>query len=108
MKKIKITNDFFFSNELDLKFILGPCQIESKSHAFDICSEIDKLSKKLDFRYVYKSSFDKANRSSHNSKRGVGLKKASKFFHVKEKFGCPVTSDIHEVSQCDIAKITLI
>ena len=75
MKKIKINKDFFFSNEDDLKFILGPCQIESKSHAFDICSEIDKLSKKLDFKYVYKSSFDKANRSSHRSKRGVGLKK---------------------------------
>ena len=70
----------FFSNELDLKFILGPCQIESKSHAFDICSEIDKLSKKLDFRYVYKSSFDKANRSSHNSKRGVGLKRPRNSF----------------------------
>ena len=52
MKKIKINKDFFFSNEEDLKFILGPCQIESKSHAFDICSEIDKLSKKLDFKYV--------------------------------------------------------
>ena len=104
-EKIKITNDFFFSNELDLKFILGPCQIESKSHAFDICSEIDKLSKKLDFRYVYKSSFDKANRSSHNSKRGVGFKKGLEILSlVKEKFGCPVTSDIHEVSQCNAAK----
>ena len=105
MKKIKINKDFFFSNEEDLKFILGPCQIESKSHAFDICSEIDKLSKKLDFKYVYKSSFDKANRSSHRSKRGVGLKKGLEILMmIKEKFGCPVTSDIHEVSQCDIAK----
>ena len=105
MKKIKINKDFFFSNEDDLKFILGPCQIESKSHAFDICSEIDKLSKKLDFKYVYKSSFDKANRSSHRSKRGVGLKKGLEILMmIKEKFGCPVTSDIHEVSQCDIAK----
>ena len=47
MKKIKIINEFFFSNEHDLKFILGPCQIESKSHAFDVCSEINNLSKKL-------------------------------------------------------------
>ena len=105
MKNIKINKDFFFSNDDDLKFILGPCQIESKSHAFDICSEIDKLSKKLDFKYVYKSSFDKANRSSHSSKRGVGLKKGLEILMmIKEKFGCPVTSDIHEVSQCDIAK----
>ena len=73
MKKVKVINNFF-SNEYELKFILGPCQIESKSHAFDVCSEIDKLSKNLDFKYVYKSSFDKANRSSHTSKRGVGVK----------------------------------
>ena len=105
MKKIKIINEFFFSNELDLKFILGPCQIQSKSHAFDVCSEIDKLSKKLDFKYVYKSSFDKANRSSHTSKRGVGIKKGLEILSmVKEQFGCPVTSDIHEVSQCNVAK----
>ncbi len=55
MKKIKINNSFFFSNDLDLRFILGPCQIESKSHAFDICSEINNLSEKLDFKFVYKS-----------------------------------------------------
>ena len=49
MKKIKIFDNHFFSNNLELKFVLGPCQIQSKSHAFDICSEIDILSKKLDF-----------------------------------------------------------
>ena len=84
---------------------MGPCQIESKSHAFDICSEINNLSEKLDFKFVYKSSFDKANRSSHSSKRGVGIKKGLEILSmIKEKFGCPVTSDIHEVSQCDVAK----
>ena len=75
MKRVKIKKDFFFSNSDEIKFILGPCQIESRSHALDICSEIDILSKRLDFRYVYKSSFDKANRTSHKSKRGIGLKK---------------------------------
>ena len=70
MKKIKINNNLYFSNDTEIKFILGPCQIESKDHAFEICSEIDKLSKKLKFQYIYKSSFDKANRSSYKSKRG--------------------------------------
>ncbi len=105
MKKIKITNNHYFSNDLELKFILGPCQIESKSHAFDICSEIDVLSKKLDFKYVYKSSFDKANRTNHKSKRGIGIKKGLDILgQIKEKFNCPVLSDIHEPAQCKIAQ----
>ena len=49
MKKIKITENFYFSNDSEIKFILGPCQIESKQHAFDICYEIERLSKKFKF-----------------------------------------------------------
>jgi 2-dehydro-3-deoxyphosphooctonate aldolase (KDO 8-P synthase) len=105
MKKIKISNKLYFSNDTEIKFILGPCQIESKDHAFEICSEIDKLSKKLKFQYIYKSSFDKANRSSYKSKRGLGIKKGLEILAmIKEKFDCPVTSDIHEPSHCEIAK----
>ena len=105
MKKIKISNKLYFSNDTEIKFILGPCQIESKDHAFEICSEIDKLSKKLKFQYIYKSSFDKANRSSYKSKRGLGIKKGLEILAmIKEKFNCPVTSDIHEPSHCEIAK----
>ena len=105
MKKIKISNKLYFSNDTEIKFILGPCQIESKNHAFEICSEIDKLSKKLKFQYIYKSSFDKANRSSYKSKRGLGIKKGLEILAmIKEKFNCPVTSDIHEPSHCEIAK----
>jgi len=105
MKKVMIKKDFFFSNSEEVKFILGPCQIESRSHALDICSEIDILSKKLNFKYVYKSSFDKANRTSHNSKRGVGLKKGLDILgEVSEKFSCAVTTDIHDAQQIKIAK----
>jgi 2-dehydro-3-deoxyphosphooctonate aldolase (KDO 8-P synthase) len=105
MKKVKIKNDFFFSNSEEIKFILGPCQIESRSHAFNICSEIDVLSKKLDFKYVYKSSFDKANRTSHKSKRGVGLKKGLDILaEVGEKFGCAVTTDVHDARQIEKVK----
>ena len=105
MRKVKIKNNFFFSNSEEIKFIIGPCQIESRSHAFDICSEIDILSKKLDFKYVYKSSFDKANRTSHKSKRGVGLKKGLDILaEVGEKFGCAVTTDVHDVRQIEKVK----
>ncbi len=105
MLKVKLKKNFFFSNKSEIKFILGPCQIESKNHAFDICSELDNLSKKLDFKYVYKSSFDKANRTSHKSSRGVGIKKGLEILgDVKETFNCPVTTDVHDISQIDIAK----
>ena len=105
MRKVKIKNNFFFSNSEEIKFILGPCQIESRSHAFNICSEIDVLSKKLDFKYVYKSSFDKANRTSHKSKRGVGLKKGLDILaEVREKFNCAVTTDVHDAQQIKIVK----
>jgi len=104
-KKVKIGNFLNFANNLEVKFILGPCQIESKSHAFEICSEINKLSKRLDFQFIFKSSYDKANRTSHKSKRGVGIKKGLEILaEIKEKFKCPVISDVHDASQCSIAK----
>ena len=103
MKKVKIINNFFFSNEYELKFILGPCQIESKSHAFDVCSEIDKLSKNLDFKYVYKSSFDKANRTSLKGKRGAGLEASLPVFDkIKKELNVPILTDIHNIEQCSI------
>ena len=105
MKKVKIKDNIIFSNSSELVFILGPCQIESKNHAIEVCSEIDALSKKLDFKYIYKSSFDKANRTSHKSKGGIGLKKGLEILgYIKEKFNCPVTSDVHDTIQIDLAK----
>lgn len=105
MKNVTVKNHLKLSNKLDLKFILGPCQIESFSHASEICDEISKLSMKLNFKFIYKSSFDKANRSSHQSKRGVGIKKGLEILaKIKEKFNCPVISDVHEVEQIGAAK----
>ena len=99
---------FLISNQSEIKFILGPCQIESKEHAFEICSEIDLLSKKFKFDYIFKSSFDKANRTSHNSKRGIGIKKGLDILlQIKEKFSVPVTSDVHDISQISFAKNVL-
>ena len=105
MKRVKVFKDFFLSNNLELKFILGPCQIESKQHAFETCYVIEKLSKKIGFKYIYKSSYDKANRSSHKSRRGVGIKKGLDILaQVRQQFNCPVISDIHDVFQCRMAK----
>ncbi len=104
-KKIKIIDNFVLSNNNEIKFILGPCQLESKQHAFDICNEIQNLSEKLDFKYIFKSSYDKANRSSHKSKRGLGIKKGLEILSdIKDKFNCPVLTDVHESGQCDVAK----
>ena len=96
---------FCLSNKSEIKFILGPCQIESKDHAFEICSEIESLSKKIKFDYIFKSSFDKANRTSYLSKRGVGIKKGLDILsQIKDKFSIPVISDVHDVSQINFAK----
>ena len=105
MKKVRVFENFFLSNNSEVKFILGPCQIESKQHAFEICDEIEKLSKKIGFKYIFKSSYDKANRSSYKSQRGVGIKKGLDILsQIRERFSCPVISDIHDVFQCKIAK----
>ena len=108
MKTVRVKNNLILSNKSNIKFILGPCQIESSKHAFEVCDEISKLAKKLNFEFIYKSSFDKANRSSHKSKRGVGIKNGMKILSkIKDKFKCPVISDIHEIEQIEIAKKTL-
>ncbi len=98
--EVKVKN-INFSNDLPIKLIAGPCQIESRDHALDTCSEIKEITKKLDFEFVYKSSFDKANRSSHESARGVGIKKGLDILsEIKEKFSCPVLTDVHESQHC--------
>ena len=108
MKKVKISDNLSLSNKTEIKFILGPCQIESRQHAFDICHEIDKLSNKLQFQYIFKSSYDKANRTSHKSSRGVGIKKGLDILsQIRQKFKCPIISDVHDASQCFAVKDAL-
>ena len=92
-----------FSNDSAIKFILGPCQIESRMHALETCAEINEICSKLKLEFVYKSSFDKANRSSQSSSRGVGLREGMEILNeVKEKFRCPILTDVHEANQCSI------
>ena len=100
--KVKV-GKIVFSNNEKMKLIAGPCQIESRDHAMETCSEINEICKKLDLEFIYKSSFDKANRTSIGSARGVGLEKGVKILsEIKEKYNCPVITDVHESYQCEI------
>jgi 2-dehydro-3-deoxyphosphooctonate aldolase (KDO 8-P synthase) len=101
-KEIKLQN-LRIGNDLPLTFIAGPCQMESKNHALEMAHALTEMSKKLGFKFIYKSSFDKANRTSLNSQRGMGLVKSLEIFSdIKETYGCPVLTDVHTEEQCSI------
>jgi len=90
-----------FTNTGALSLIAGPCQMESREHAFMIAGTLSELCQKLGIGLVYKSSFDKANRTSLTGKRGIGLEKALEVFaDLKKEFGFPVLTDIHTEEQC--------
>jgi 2-dehydro-3-deoxyphosphooctonate aldolase (KDO 8-P synthase) len=90
-----------FGNHLPLSIIAGPCAMESRDHALEMAAALKEIAGKLGLGLVYKSSFDKANRTSAESARGIGLDKAlSVFAEVKERFGLPVLTDVHEAEQC--------
>lgn len=88
-------------NSLPLTFIAGPCVLESRAHALDCAAALKEISARLKVGLVYKSSFDKANRTSANGARGVGLEEALPIFReIRDKFGLPVLTDVHESAQC--------
>ena len=103
---IKI-NNFNVSNDLPFFLIAGPCSIESKDHAIDHAGKINEICKQLNLNFVYKSSFDKANRSSSLSSRGIGIDQGLKILSdVKKTFGIPLITDVHESYQCkDVANV---
>ncbi len=102
MKHIKVGN-VTFGNDLPLVLIAGPCQIESREHALEIAEALTYIAKELEIGFVYKSSFDKANRTSIGGKRGIGLASAMPILEeVRETFGCPVLTDVHTQEQCEI------
>ena len=103
-KQVKIKN-FAISNNLPIVLIAGPCQLENKEHATYMAENIKKICDKLRINFIYKTSFDKANRTSHLSKRGLGLEKSIKIFdEIKEKLKIPILTDVHSVEQCEILK----
>lgn len=93
--------DITIANDAPLCVFAGPCALESRDHAMEMAAALKEISQRLGLGLVYKSSFDKANRTSISSRRGMGLKEALPIFaDVKEKFGLPIVTDIHEISQC--------
>lgn len=99
--KIIAINDIQIANHLPLVLIAGPCQMESRETALETASEINAIAKTLNIGFIYKTSFDKANRTSVTGKRGIGLDKAlSIFAEIQETMGCPIITDVHTAEQC--------
>jgi 2-dehydro-3-deoxyphosphooctonate aldolase (KDO 8-P synthase) len=106
MKQVTIKlKNIEISNNSKIFLIAGPCALESLGHAIEISTELKKITNDLGIGFVYKTSFDKANRSSIDSKRGVGLKKALPIFEkIKEKLDIPILTDVHSPEQCERIK----
>ncbi|CAN7477320.1 3-deoxy-8-phosphooctulonate synthase [Ensifer sp. ENS07] len=97
-----------FAQTEKLSLIAGPCQMESREHAFMMAGALSELCNKLGLGLVYKSSFDKANRTSLSGKRGIGLDKAMEIFaDLKKEFGFPVLTDVHTEEQCALVAPTV-
>jgi 2-dehydro-3-deoxyphosphooctonate aldolase (KDO 8-P synthase) len=92
-----------FANHLPLSLIAGPCQLESRDHAFMMAGALKEMSEKLGIGLVYKTSYDKANRTSIGGKRGLGLDKSLEIFaDIQKTFGLPVLTDVHTEEHCRI------
>ena len=91
------------SNNSPFTLIAGPCQLESENHALDVANELKKITEKLGIGLIYKTSFDKANRTSLNGKRGAGLDKSLPVFDkIRKQVDVPVLTDVHTIEQCGI------
>ena len=92
------------ANDRPFTLIAGPCAMESRQHALEMSAALCEMTARLGLDFIYKTSFDKANRTSNRSPRGVGLSDALPVFaEVKETHGCPVLTDVHELEQCAAA-----
>jgi 2-dehydro-3-deoxyphosphooctonate aldolase (KDO 8-P synthase) len=90
-----------FGNNLPISIIAGPCQLESRSHALEVASALKEIAGRLKIGLVYKTSFDKANRSSGSAARGIGLAQSLPIFaEIRSSLGLPVLTDVHESIQC--------
>ncbi len=103
MAKIVKVERHEIANDKALSIIAGPCQMESREHAFMMCEKLVGIADNLGFNLIYKSSFDKANRTSLKGARGIGLDKSLKIFEeLKSEFDVPVITDVHTEQQCAI------
>lgn len=98
---VAVNDDVILGNDLPLVLIAGPCQMESRDHALECAEALSTVAREAGIKLIYKSSFDKANRTSLAGKRGIGLDKAIPVFaEIKAKFGLPVLTDVHTEEQC--------
>ncbi len=104
MSSIKVNcNNLEISNDSKICIIAGPCQLETEQHAIDIAGKIKEITKKFGLGFIYKTSFDKANRTSLKGKRGAGLEASLPVFDkIKKELNVPILTDIHNIDQCSI------
>jgi len=95
-----------FGNDLPISIIAGPCQLESRQHALEVASALKEIAARLKIGLVYKTSFDKANRTSASAARGLGLEQSLPIFaEIRSSVGLPVLTDVHDAAQCaDVAQ----
>ena len=100
--KVKCSS-FEIANNKPFTLIAGPCQLENEDHAIMMSSELKKITSELGINLIYKTSFDKANRTSLKGKRGLGLNKSLPIFDkIRNEVGIPVLTDVHTVEQCSV------
>ncbi len=91
------------SNTSNFCLIAGPCQLETEHHAMNMSSKIKEITSKLGINFIYKTSFDKANRTSLKGKRGIGLEQSLPIFDkIKKELNVPILTDVHNIEQCSI------
>lgn len=101
MTQIIKLNNIEIANHLPFTLIAGPCQIEGLDHSLFMAEELINITQKLDIQFIFKSSFDKANRTSADAARGSGLEAGLEILQkVKAAFNCPILTDVHNESQC--------
>lgn len=102
-KIVHVTDKIAFSNHAPITLIAGPCQLENRQHAFDMAGALKEICEALDIGLIYKTSFDKANRTSLRGQRGIGLEQAlSIFADLRHEFSLPIVTDVHTVEQCAV------
>lgn len=100
-KHIRVSDKVVFGNDLPFALIAGPCQMESRDHAMMMAENLVKICERLNIPLVFKTSYDKANRTSASAQRGIGLEGAMPVFEeIKKTFGIPVLTDVHSETQC--------
>ena len=104
MKSITVNcNNIEISNNKKVCLIAGPCQLETEQHAMDMAGKITEITSKFNMGFIYKTSFDKANRTSLKGKRGAGLDKSLPVFDkIKKELKVPILTDIHNIDQCSV------